>query len=207
MERLLKVASVERKTDSSDQGVKYDSVSFVPQKFTSTGREIFSHQKARVRNFFDKRNLPDGSVIAADPLFGKLTEGALVEGEIKSFKTTLYTVEGGTPTEKITCVIFDDEGDGVMVAARQLRDYGAAIITEGGDFIRSEKKGSVQPKEGNAPKENGAAATGNTTIDDEFTAMNKAALKAYIAENELEIEVSATDGADAIRGKIREALA
>ena len=102
---MLKIVEFQSKTDKN--GRKGVQISFVEEK-SINGRPVYSNKKPCKRILWDKTEN-----VQADPLYslynaGNIKIGDLVEGEIRTVRTTKYEISG-REVNQYTGVLFEGE--------------------------------------------------------------------------------------------------
>lgn len=132
MESLLKVESIEvlhsDKTNSDFKRVVFKGVKILGNREVKTN-------VSGTRNLWPAHDveLADGTkkTIKGDVEYDNINVGDLFTGAVSSFTTTPYQVDGRT-INQYKCVVFDHE-DGMVVAAKNLRQNNAAPLDEDGN--------------------------------------------------------------------------
>ena len=152
MEKLLKVTNIEtRFSDKANCNYKVVTVE---------GFKVLGHREIRtlaggVINLWPAHEaVVDGkaTMFKADRGYDDITTGDWIDGEVRSFETTPYVIDGKR-VNRYTCIVKGTE-DGLVVAAKALRRNGAAPIDpETGLVFKIMGSNVVTPKvEENAPK-------------------------------------------------------
>ncbi len=132
MQTFLKVLEV-KSGNGKTSGRAYQDITL--KQFSMLGNQEVVSRLIRDRRVWDEGHTQDGKVIAADAYFNTLTKGQIVEGRIETFDTTTYVVNE-RPVNKITCVIFSDEGNGINYVNNQLKLQGACVVDQYGQATK-----------------------------------------------------------------------
>lgn len=136
----LKVTAVSAPKESSTGNGKYQTITVQEFKLIPMGNQYLeiATVKQATRNLWSERTTKDGKIMKADVFYGNIAVGQLVAGEIQTFNTTPYDVNGREVTSRKT-LVFEGE-NGVNICNSELSSNYACAVDENGVPTKEIKK-------------------------------------------------------------------
>ena len=140
MQHVLKVTKIEAAKEASNGNGKYQTITVQEFKLVPVGNKTLeiATVKQTTRNLWSERNKKDGSKMKGDTFFNSLAVGDYVAGEIQTFNTTPYDIDGKTVTSRKT-LVFEGE-NGTNVCNSELSNNFACVVDENGVPTKEIKK-------------------------------------------------------------------
>lgn len=138
--RYLKVTAVSAPKESLTGNGKYQTITVQEFKLVPVGNKTLeiATVKTATRNLWSERDKKDGTKMKGDTFYGSIAVGDYVAGEIQTFNTTPYDVNGREVTSRKT-LVFEGE-NGVNICNSELSSNYACAVDENGVPTKEIKK-------------------------------------------------------------------
>lgn len=133
---VLKVTAVSEPKAASTGNGHYKTITVQEFKLVGVGNKTLeiATVKTSTRNLWSERTKKDGGVMKGDTFFNTIQVGDYVAGEITTFNTTPYEINGRTVTSR-KVLVFEGE-NGVNVTNSELNSNNACVVDDHGQLTK-----------------------------------------------------------------------
>lgn len=145
MQTALKVTKIEALKDATTGNGQYQTITVQEFKLVPLGNRVIEMATAKLatRNLWSERTKKDGGQMKGDVFFNSVAVGDYVAGEIMTFNTTAYKIDGREVTSR-KVLVFEGENS-TNVANSELSSNNACVVDENGVPTKDLSKSVLVP--------------------------------------------------------------